>query len=91
MGQSIKITKAKARVLTKARSGFVMISGGFSGTPDPECISQPKFDRRRHIEQLVAAGLLTPGEGANQFCLSQTGGVALASVPPSYRWRPEAA
>lgn len=88
MGRSIKITKAKARVLTKANSGFVMISGGFSGTPDPDCIAHPKFDRRGHIEQLVAAGILTPGDGANQFCLSDQGRVALAAVPKSYRWQP---
>jgi hypothetical protein len=88
--ESFSITKAKARVLTKASSGCVMISGGFSGTEDKECIHLPQFDRRQHIEPLVAVGLLVPGEYANQYCLSEQGGVALADLPKSMRWQPDA-
>ena len=84
---NMHITKAKARVLSKAASGFVMISGGFSGEASPECIRHPKFDRRSHIEWLLTHGLLVPGEGANQFVLSNQGIEEISNVPKSFRWK----
>jgi hypothetical protein len=84
--ESFNITKAKARVLYKAAQGYVMISGGFSGETDPHCIYQHNFDRRSHIETLLVAGFLVPGEGANQFVLSPSGAEVISKLPKSFRW-----
>lgn len=86
----MKITKAKARVLSKAAVDFVMISGGFSGKPDHNCIKNMQFDRKRHIEDLVNLGLLKPGLFSNQFVCTDFGKIAVNQLPPSLRWKPEA-
>lgn len=86
----MKITKAKARVLSKAAcNGFVMISGGFSGQPNPKCIKSVIFDRKRHIEDLVNLGLLKSGFYSNQFVCTDIGKIILNQLPPSLRWKAE--
>ena len=87
MQAQFKLTKAKARVLIKASTiGYVMISGGFSGIEDVNCIYSPTFDRRSHIETLVHFGLLEGGEGANQFRLTEAGEEVLGKVPARQQW-----
>jgi hypothetical protein len=82
----VKITKAKARVLIKAYSSCVMISGEFSGMPSKKCIKTRNFDRRRHVEELFALGLIRAGDGYNQFVCSELGRSTVEKLPPSLRF-----
>jgi hypothetical protein len=85
-GRNMRISKAKARVLTKAHAAFVMISGEFSGIPDKQSLKTKNFDRRRHIEELYELGLLVHGDGFNQFVCSKFGRQIVEKLPPSLRF-----
>ena len=69
------VTDAQLRVLMKAReAGYVMIYGAFSGTGERGFnLEMSTFDRRRHVETLIAKRLLCTGRSFNQYILSVSG------------------
>ncbi len=76
---------AHVRALRKARDhGFVMIYGSFSGErreldDDHFDTVLPHFDRRKHIERLIADGLLRPARFFNQYECTSAGLQLLAN------------
>lgn len=77
------ITKAKARVLAKARAGRLMILGGFGGdTAGLNPITLPDFDREHHITDLVTAGYLEAADGFNCYRLTAAGAALFDALPP---------
>jgi hypothetical protein len=58
-----------------------MAAGGFGaggGSADP--VEDRLFDRPRHIDNLINAGLLTWGEGANQYVLTSSGSAEFSAI-----------
>lgn len=84
------VTKAQARVLIKAKRGFVMMSGGFSGSPAPGAWREWGFDRRPQIESLLRGGYLAAGDFTNQFVLTDRGRAEVETLPPRFIWAPAA-
>jgi hypothetical protein len=78
----MRLTPAWVRVLEKTRAqGFLMAAGGVGGdnpmTSD-EAIEDEQFDRAPVIWRMVAAGLMSFGDYANQYVLTEAGHAVLA-------------
>lgn len=69
-----RLTAAQKRVLLKAQAaGYIMASGGFGGGRSDDPIRDPRFDRSRHINNLVDGGLLIWGDYCNVYHLTEAG------------------
>lgn len=49
-------------------------------------IRDPAFDRRSHIEKLIAGGGLVEGKGVNSYLLSDYGEQLYIAIPERMRW-----
>lgn len=82
----MNITKARVRVLEKARAGKLMILGGFGGdTADIKPVSSPVFEHRTAVLVLLQAGLVQAGDGFNQYELTEAGKALLDAAPRCLR------
>lgn len=82
----MNMTKARVRVLEKARAGKLMILGGFGGdTADIKPVSSPIFEHRTAVLVLLQAGLVQAGDGFNQYELTEVGKALLDAAPACLR------
>ncbi|MBO1361801.1 hypothetical protein J2D73_18625 [Acetobacter sacchari] len=73
------LTRAQRRALNKASlAKFIMIDGAFSGVSSGCHVDDPSRDARSHIERLVSWKLLWPGEGFNQYVITDAGRNAIS-------------